>query len=162
MIKHCAVVVAVIVYMVVGFTTTYGISAYHHWCCEFESRSGRGVHHSVIKVCHWLATGRWFSPGPSVSSSNKTDWNIVESGVKHHETVVLVIFLLLYWITISHFFRIKQTFKKSTFYSCFHFIIFFIWQFFAHKMIKKTLDLEIFWWLLQKPCRVEIKVFYMS
>jgi hypothetical protein len=24
--------------MVVGFTTTYAISAYHHWsCCEFES-----------------------------------------------------------------------------------------------------------------------------
>jgi len=21
--------------MVVGFTTTYAISAYHHWCCEF-------------------------------------------------------------------------------------------------------------------------------
>jgi len=29
--------------MVVGFTTTYAINAYHHWCCEFESRSGRGV-----------------------------------------------------------------------------------------------------------------------
>ena len=25
------------------------------------------------KVCQWLATGRWFSPGPSVSSINKTD-----------------------------------------------------------------------------------------
>jgi len=37
--------------MVVGFTTTYAISAYHHWCCEFESRSGRGVQHYVIKVC---------------------------------------------------------------------------------------------------------------
>jgi hypothetical protein len=35
--------------MVVGFTTTYAIRAYHHWCCEFESRSGRGVHHYVIK-----------------------------------------------------------------------------------------------------------------
>jgi hypothetical protein len=35
--------------MVVGFTTTYAISAYHHWCCEFESRSGRGVHY-VIKI----------------------------------------------------------------------------------------------------------------
>jgi len=21
------------------------ISAYHHWCCEFESRSARGVQH---------------------------------------------------------------------------------------------------------------------
>jgi hypothetical protein len=25
------------------------ISAYHHWCCEFASRSGRGVQHYVIK-----------------------------------------------------------------------------------------------------------------
>jgi hypothetical protein len=33
--------------MIVGFTTIYGISAYHHWCCEFESRSGRGVQHYV-------------------------------------------------------------------------------------------------------------------
>ena len=24
--------------MVVGFTTTYAISAYHYWRCEFESR----------------------------------------------------------------------------------------------------------------------------
>ena len=23
--------------VVVGFTTTYAISAYHHWRCEFES-----------------------------------------------------------------------------------------------------------------------------
>jgi len=35
--------------MVVRFTTTYAISAYNHWCCEFESRSGRGVQHYVIK-----------------------------------------------------------------------------------------------------------------
>ena len=35
--------------MVVGFTATYAISVYHHWCCEFESRSGRGVQHYVIK-----------------------------------------------------------------------------------------------------------------
>ena len=35
--------------MVVGFTTTYAISTYPHWCCEFESRSGRGVQHYVIK-----------------------------------------------------------------------------------------------------------------
>jgi hypothetical protein len=41
--------------MVVGFTTTYAISAYHHWCCEFEYRSGRGEQHYVIKFvsdCH--------------------------------------------------------------------------------------------------------------
>jgi len=38
--------------MVVGFTTTCAISAYHHWSCEFEPRSWRGVQHYVIKfVC---------------------------------------------------------------------------------------------------------------
>jgi len=31
--------------MVVGFTTIYALSAYHHWCCDFECRSGRGVQH---------------------------------------------------------------------------------------------------------------------
>ena len=34
---------------VVGYTTTYAINAYHHWCCELESRSGRGVQYYVIK-----------------------------------------------------------------------------------------------------------------
>jgi len=33
--------------MLVGFTTTYAISAYHHWCCAFESRPGRCVQHYV-------------------------------------------------------------------------------------------------------------------
>jgi len=33
--------------MVVGFKTTYATSAYHCWCCGFESRSGRGVQHRV-------------------------------------------------------------------------------------------------------------------
>ena len=36
--------------MVIGFTTTYAINAYHNWCCEIESRSGRGVQHYVIKL----------------------------------------------------------------------------------------------------------------
>jgi hypothetical protein len=37
--------------MVVGFTTTYVINAYHHSCCEFESCSGEvySIQHYVIK-----------------------------------------------------------------------------------------------------------------
>jgi hypothetical protein len=35
--------------MVVGFATTYANNAYHHLCCEFEIRSGRGVQHYVIQ-----------------------------------------------------------------------------------------------------------------
>jgi hypothetical protein len=56
--------------MVIEFTTTYSISAYHHKCCEFESQLGRGVRHHVIKFISDFATGQWFSP---VSSTNKTD-----------------------------------------------------------------------------------------
>ena len=66
----------------------YVISAYHHQRCEFKSRSWRGVLDttSCDKVCQCLSVGRWFSLGTLVSSTNNTDrhWNIVESGVKHH------------------------------------------------------------------------------
>ena len=60
--------------MVVGFTTTHVISAYNHWY-EFEPLSWRGVLDTTLrdKVCQWLTTGRWFSPGTSVSSTNKND-----------------------------------------------------------------------------------------
>ena len=46
--------------MVVGFTTTYAVSAYHHESCEFESCSLRGVLDTTLcnKVCQWFATGR--------------------------------------------------------------------------------------------------------
>jgi len=59
--------------MVVGFTTTYTISSYHHWCYEFESRSGRGVQHYVIKFVSDFRQVGGFSPGPLVTSTNKTD-----------------------------------------------------------------------------------------
>jgi len=56
--------------MVIGFTTTHDISAYHHYGCEFESRIWRGVLNTTLyhKVCQLLATSRWFSPGTPVSS----------------------------------------------------------------------------------------------
>jgi hypothetical protein len=40
-------------------------------CIQFR----RGVLDTTIrdKVCHWLAAGRWLSPGTPVSSNNKTD-----------------------------------------------------------------------------------------
>ena len=39
--------------MVVGFTTTYADSAYHHYNCEFEPCSWRGVLDTTLcdKVC---------------------------------------------------------------------------------------------------------------
>jgi hypothetical protein len=63
---------------------------------------------SNIKVCQWLATARWLSPGHLVSSNNKTDrhditeilLNVALSTIKHqtldsdirvHDRVVYVI-----------------------------------------------------------------------
>ena len=38
-------------HMVVGYTTTYAISAYHHYSCEFKFRSGEmySLQHYVIQ-----------------------------------------------------------------------------------------------------------------
>jgi hypothetical protein len=37
--------------MVVGLTTAYAISVYHHWSCEFDSCAGEvySIQHYVIK-----------------------------------------------------------------------------------------------------------------
>jgi len=71
--------------MVVGFTTTYAIGAYHHWCCEFESRSGRGVQHYVMKfVSDLLQVGgflRVLRFPPPIKLNATYNWNIVESGI---------------------------------------------------------------------------------
>ena len=64
--------------MVVGFTTTYAISTYHHSRWEFQSHSGDTT---CDQVYQWPATSRWFSPGIP-----RYIWNIVESGIKHHKT----------------------------------------------------------------------------
>jgi hypothetical protein len=56
--------------MVVGFTTTSAISAYHNWC-EFKSRSGWGIHHYVIK---FVSNLRQVFSG---FSTNKTDLHYI-------------------------------------------------------------------------------------
>jgi hypothetical protein len=53
--------------MVVGSTTTYASSAHHHWCCEFESRSRRGIQHYVIRfVSDWRQVGGFLRFPPSI------------------------------------------------------------------------------------------------
>ena len=92
--------------VVVGFTTTYTIGAYHNWCCEFESWSPRGVQYYVTKFDSDLRQiDWWFFPGPPVSTTNKTDrhLNIFESGVKRHQTSKQTNPLKSYW---------TQTFKN--------------------------------------------------
>jgi hypothetical protein len=65
--------------MVVGFTTTYAVSAYHHQCCEFEPHSWQGVLDTTLCdiVCQWLVAGQWFSwpRWPFITQKSKDDNN---------------------------------------------------------------------------------------
>jgi hypothetical protein len=74
--------------MVGGFTTTYTISAYHHWCCEFESRSGWSVQHYVIKFVSDLPQVGGFIRVLQFPPPIKLTATIIllKSGVKHHQT----------------------------------------------------------------------------
>ena len=61
--------------MVVGFTTTCAISAYHHSSYKFKPSSWRGVFDTTLcdKVCQRFAADLWFSQSTPLSSTNKTD-----------------------------------------------------------------------------------------
>ena len=64
---------------------SYGSWSYNYLCNQFLSPLMLWVRISIRvrcttlcdKVCLWLATGRWFSPGPP-----QYNWNIGESGAK--------------------------------------------------------------------------------
>ena len=59
----------------VRFTVSYAISTYHHWRCEFEPWSGRGLFDTTLCniVLQWLGADRWSFPGTSVYPSNNAD-----------------------------------------------------------------------------------------
>ena len=106
--------------MVVAFTTTYAISAYHHWSCEFKSAHGKVYSIATLsdKICLWLGTGRWFSQCTQVSSTNKTDrHNITEILLKWHNTINQ--FLIYSW-NVS----VQMTYGKSTL----HYSLLLWWQ----------------------------------
>ena len=65
------------------------------------------------KVCQWLVTGRWFSPGPPVSSTNKTD--------RHEITEILLKMALN---------TINQTNKQSNQDRWYHRTVRYRWQVF--------------------------------
>ena len=76
-------------HMVVGFITTYSISAYHHSICKFEFRSGVLYTTYVIKFVSDL----WRVGGflrvlrfPLPIWLPRYNWNIVESGIKHRRS----------------------------------------------------------------------------
>ena len=84
--------------MIVGFTTTYAISVYHHWRCEFESRSWRGVIDTTLcdNICQWLAAGQWFPLRTPVYSNNKPD---------RHDMTEILLKVALSTITINIIWR---------------------------------------------------------
>jgi hypothetical protein len=63
--------------MVVEFITTYAISVYHHYYCEFEPRSWRVVLNTTLcdKFVSDLRQVGGFSPSTPVSSTSKTKIN---------------------------------------------------------------------------------------
>jgi hypothetical protein len=128
-------------HMVDGFTTTCAISVYHH--CEFEPRSWRGVLDTTLcdKVCQWLATGRWFSPGTPVSSTNKTDRHYIAEillKVALNTTTLTPSYIILYrytsknvlyYIALSH--RHKKIYRIHYIYRTIRFKLLF-WYFIAY------------------------------
>jgi hypothetical protein len=60
-------------HMVVGCTTTYAIKCLSPLMLWVRISIRARCTPLCDKVCRWLATDRWFFPGPPVSSTNKTD-----------------------------------------------------------------------------------------
>ena len=64
------------------------------------------------KVCQWLAAGRWFSPGTTVSSTNKTDCpDIAEILLKvalNTITLTLISFYKYFYFTLLIMWKTKQ------------------------------------------------------
>jgi hypothetical protein len=90
------------------FMVMFSSINFHFNCCEFESRSLRGVIDTTLrdKDCQWLATGLWFSPGTPVYSTNKTDC---------HDITVVLLKAALNTITHTpfHFIRFIFRYVKS-------------------------------------------------
>ena len=67
------------------------------------------------KVCQWLATGRWFSPGVPVSSTNKTDCHDITEillkvalNTKHLNHHWISLYYITYKYMIIHFSGLVQ------------------------------------------------------
>jgi hypothetical protein len=80
-----------------------------NWTYYFRSRVRISIRARCTtlcdKVCQWLATGWWFSPGPPVSSTNKTDSHVIAeillkvvlNTIKSNQSVLFLRFLFWFW-----------------------------------------------------------------
>ena len=103
--------------MVVGFTRTCAI---HHLYCGFDSRSGRGGQHYVIKFVNDLRqVGDFLRAFRFLHQLNwppRYNWNIVESGVKHHKTNQPIIMYhyhnwLIAWLVLTPTLAVFQLYR---------------------------------------------------
>ena len=77
-----------------GLSWSYGSWIYNYMCnqCLSPLRLWVLSPDKVIKVCQWLATGRWFFRVLTVSSTNKTD---------HHDITEILLKVVLSTITLT-------------------------------------------------------------
>ena len=65
------------------------------------------------KVCLWLATGRWFSPGTPLSSTNETDrHNIAEILLKVPLNTINQTFIMIFELTKIILYRLERFPKR--------------------------------------------------
>ena len=88
------------------------------WC--LNNIPWRGVLDTTCydKVCQWLATGRWFSPGTLISSTNKTDCHditgILLKMALNAKTLTLIFYnFQIHFINIFYLFPDESWFRSS-------------------------------------------------
>ena len=97
--------------MVAEFITTYAINAYHHWCCEFESRSGRGVQYYLIKFVSDLGKVGGFLRFPPLKNwPPRYSWNIVALNATTHHLYLLPFIMRVY---VGFLYRLMFIFMSS-------------------------------------------------
>ena len=86
---------------------SYGSWIYNYLCNQCLSPLMLWVLDTTLcdKVCQWLATGRWFSPDPQVSSTNKAD---------SHDIAEILLKVALNTINLTKHYGISHVTNTST------------------------------------------------
>ena len=95
---------------------------------NFNPAHGEGVLDTTLcdKACQWLTTGQWFSPGPPISPTNKTDrhditeilFNTITLTQHFHpnfqeiSTTIVLQFILVNTSVHTYCFMISSAFKE--------------------------------------------------